>query len=346
MSHDFKQFEQRKQDHIELALLPSNQAAEASTLDELTFWHEALPDLNFADIDISSVRFGEPVQNPFIISSMTAGHHGAVDINTNLLIAAQAQGWSMGVGSQRRELTDPAESQVWHHLRQRFPKVPLFSNLGIAQIIHTSLDDIQRLVDAISAQALIIHCNPLQEAIQPEGTPMFKGCWHALEHLVLKMPLPIIVKETGCGFSPTTLKRLNNIGVGAVDVSGLGGTHWGRIEGHRASSQSKERRGAQVFRSWGMTTTQSITFAQKLNPSYEIWGSGGVRHGLDAAKLLALGASTIGFAKPMLEAALQSSDAVIAEMMAIEYELKLALFCTGSRVITELQGKLCPQDLS
>ncbi len=342
MSGDFKQFEQRKQEHIELALMQTNQATEASVLDTLSLCHEALPDLNFAELDLATTRFGRDVPNPFMISSMTAGHQAAVAINTHLMTAAAAQGWAMGVGSQRRELTDPDESALWHTLRQSFPDVTLFSNLGIAQLITASLADIQRITDAITADALIIHCNPLQEALQPEGTPEFTGCWHALERAVNALPLPIIVKETGCGFSSSTLKRLNNIGVHAVDVSGLGGTHWGRIEGHRAPAESQGRRAAKTFASWGIDTVQSILSAKQINPSYEIWGSGGVRHGLDAAKLIALGATTIGFAKNMLAAALESSDAVIAEMAAIEYELKLALFCTGSRVLTELQGKLCP----
>lgn len=344
MSNEFKQFEQRKKDHIALAMLASNQASEASALDHISFWHDALPNLDFADIDIASTRFGERNPNPFMISSMTAGHHAAIEINTNLLTAANQHHWAMGVGSQRRELDDPNESIIWRNLRRMFPDVTLFSNLGIAQMITSSIGDLQRLTDAISARALIIHCNPLQEALQPEGTPEFKGCLQALERAVKTIPLPIIVKETGCGFSPTTLKQLHDIGVHAVDVSGLGGTHWGRIEGHRAPDNSHARRAAQVFGSWGMDTVQSIKFARQLSPSYEIWGSGGVRHGLDAARLLALGATTIGFAKNMLAAALQSSDAVMSEMAAIEYELKLAMFCTGSQGLNDLQGKLCPTE--
>ena len=342
MSDEFKQFEQRKQDHIALAMMPTNQAAEASILDRITFWHEALPELNFSDIDISSTRFGETVPNPFIISSMTAGHQAAIAINSNLLGAAHTHGWAMGVGSQRRELDDPDEAIIWRNLRRMFPDVTLFSNLGIAQIITSSNDEIKRITDAIHARALIIHCNPLQEALQPEGTPEFKGCFAAIEQAVKTLSLPIIIKETGCGFAPATLKRLHDVGVHAVDVSGLGGTHWGRIEGHRANPHSHARRAAQVFGSWGMNTVASIQYARDLSPSYEIWGSGGVRHGLDAARLVALGATTIGFAKNLLGAALESSDAVSTEMAAIEYELKLALFCTGSQVLNDLQGKLCP----
>ena len=170
---------------------------------------------------------------------------------------------------------------------------------------------------------------------------MFKGSWHAIAALVKALPLPVVVKETGCGFSRPTLARLNDMGVAAVDVSGLGGTHWGRIEGHRAVDEPLRHKAAATFRNWGIDTVQSVTDACSLNPTFEIWGSGGVRHGLDAAKLIALGASTVGFAKPMLNAALQSTDEVLAVMASIEYELKVAMFCTGSRVLSDLKEKAC-----
>ena len=154
MNSDFNQFEQRKQDHIELALLQTNQASDASVLDTLTLWHEALPDINFKEISLTTTRFGRSVRTPFLISSMTAGHQAAVDINAHLLEAAQHHGWAMGVGSQRRELTDPNESRVWQQLRKHYPNVSLFSNLGIAQLITSSLDDVRRLTTALEAEAL------------------------------------------------------------------------------------------------------------------------------------------------------------------------------------------------
>lgn len=341
MQDDYSQFEKRKQDHIELALMQVNQASELNVLDHLTLAHEALPDLNFAEIMITSQRFGREVCSPFFVSSMTAGHRGAVNINRNLITACAESGWAMGVGSQRRELTDHQAALEWCELRRDFPKVSLFSNLGIAQLINTPLLQIQNLIEALEAEALIIHCNPLQEAIQPEGTPQFKGCWDALANLVKQIDRPVIVKETGCGFSPDTLKRLNDIGVAAVDVSGLGGTHWGRIEGHRASEGSIKQRTAVTFRNWGVDTVQTVTQAVSLNPSFEVWGSGGVRNGLDAAKLFALGAASVGFAKPMLDAALENAQAVQDLMKLIEYELKVAMFCTGSRIISELKEKAC-----
>lgn len=342
MSGDYSQFEKRKQDHIELALMQSNQADELNTFDSVTLIHEALPDFDFNDINIETLRLGRAVAKPFMVGSMTAGHRDAVDINRNLIAACAEAGWAMGVGSQRRELTDRDAARAWKPLRQDFPDVSLFSNIGIAQLISTPLSQIQALTEAIRADALIVHCNPLQECIQPEGTPLFKGCWQALADVVNTLPLPVIVKETGCGFSLSTLRRLNDMGVAVVDVSGLGGTHWGRIEGHRAVNEPVRRQASATFRNWGIDTVQSVRDAASIAPALEVWGSGGVRHGLDAAKLFALGASTVSFAKPMLQAALHSPTQVLAVMKSIEYELKVAMFCTGSRVLQDLKEKACP----
>ena len=341
MSNDYSQFEQRKQDHIELALMQANQADELNTFDNVSLIHEALPDIDFNEISISSSRFGQTVSTPFMVGSMTAGHRDAAHINQHLIAACAEKGWAMGVGSQRRELTDDKAAFEWQSLRQDYPDVSLFSNLGIAQLINTPFSKIQRLTDALQADALIIHCNPLQECIQPEGTPAFKGCFKTLAELVNALPLPVVVKETGCGFSKSTLKRLNDIGVAAVDVSGLGGTHWGRIEGHRAINEPIKHKTSATFHNWGIDTVQSVSDAYALNPTFEIWGSGGVRHGLDAAKLVALGATTVAFAKPMLHAALLGTKDVLAVMASIEYELKVALFCTGSRVLSDLKEKAC-----
>ena len=342
MQNDYTEFEQRKRDHIELALMPANQSSELNPFDDFSLVHEALPDINFEEISIQSKRFNKIVETPFFISSMTAGHSNAIDINRRLIEACTESKWAMGVGSQRRELTDNQAAFEWTPILRDFPKTRLFSNLGIAQLINTPISSIQRLIDSLQAEALIIHCNPLQECIQPEGTTHFKGCWNAISELVKNLEVPVIVKETGCGFSQKTLTRLNETGVAAVDVSGVGGTHWGRIEGHRADKNSIRHKTADTFRNWGIDTLQSVKNAARINPCFEIWGSGGVRHGLDAAKLIALGATSIGFAKPMLEAALNSTEHVLNKMATIEYELKTAMFCTGSQILSDLKEKACP----
>ena len=324
MTNDYGQFEKRKQDHIKLALMESNQANELNTFDKVSLIHNALPDIDFDEISIEGERFGSKVLKPFIVSSMTAGHSDALNINRNLIEACAKSGWAMGVGSQRRELTDKDAAFEWKELRRDYPKVSLFSNLGIAQLILTPLVDLERLTDALAADALIIHLNALQECIQPEGTPNFKGGIRALADLVKALPIPVIVKETGCGFSDETLAKLNDIGVAAVDVSGLGGTHWGRIEGHRAVNDPVRSRAALAFHNWGIDTVQSVINARSLRP-----------------KLFALGASSVAFAKPLLNAALQSAKDVLSLMTALEYELKVAMFCTGSLTLRDLKEKAC-----
>jgi isopentenyl-diphosphate delta-isomerase len=187
-----------------------------------------------------------------------------------------------------------------------------------------------KLVENLSAGALFIHANAMQEALQPEGTPEFRGALKALEKLCRKSPVPVVLKETGCGFSLATIQRVKNIGLAALDVSGYGGTHWGRIEGGRAEKQSLQAQGALTFAGWGESTVDSLANAVRAKGKLEIWASGGIRSGLDAAKALALGARRVGFAKPALEAALLGEEALGQWMSQMEFELKVALFCTGS----------------
>lgn len=336
MIENLNNFEQRKKDHIHHALNIENQTSHLNNFDKISLVHEALPDLNYQDIEIASKRFGKIVQKPFFISSMTAGHKDAARINHNFLAACSKYSWAMGVGSQRRELMDENAALEWQTLRTKFSGVQLFANIGIAQLITCSLAKIKALVDNIQACGIIIHLNALQECIQPEGTPNFKGAELALEKLITTCEVPVIVKETGCGFSYNTLKRLNNLGVAAVDVSGAGGTHWGRIE----TSRSKDKLG-KCFANWGIDTVSCLRSAAKLKPTYEIWGSGGIRSGLDAAKAIALGASSIGFAKIFLAAGLEKDETAVCSIMRnIEQELTTAMFCSNSSNLSELRGKI------
>lgn len=334
-SLDALNFEKRKQDHIELAMRPKNQSY-SSDLERLELIHEAIPDLDFAMIDIAVNSLGRKLSTPFFVSSMTAGHRDAININARLAEAAAATGWAMGVGSQRRELTDDTSALEWKAILKNYPSLELYSNIGIAQVITTELDHIKQLCENLQAKALFIHCNPLQECIQPEGTPQFAGAYQAIEKICKSLEIPVIIKETGCGFSTNTLARLNNMGITAVDVSGFGGTHWGRIEGDRAHN-SIQKQTAESFNNWGISTLASILNTNSLSFKPEIWASGGVRSGLDAAKYLAIGSNRVGIAKPMLEAALTSVENIIETMQCFEYQLKTALFCTGSSNIQALQ---------
>jgi isopentenyl-diphosphate delta-isomerase len=172
-----------------------------------------------------------------------------------------------------------------------------------------------------------------------EGTPQFKGGMQAIKNLKEKLQVPVILKETGSGISRPVLERMMSLGIDAVDVSGLGGTHWGRIEGLRAPEESLQQKAAKIFKDWGISTLDSVLMAVGFSPNYEVWGSGGIRSGLDAAKLLAVGATAVGYAQPILAAALQSPEELDKTMEQFEFELKVGLFCTGCKTVAELRTK-------
>ena len=343
---DIQQFEGRKKDHIRHALNPSHQTTGLSGLEEIHLFHEAIPDFDFEDVSLESSCLGTPTQTPFYVAGMTAGHPDASAINRVIAQQCAKRGWAMGVGSQRRELEAPSAGDAWTELRSEFPQLLLFANIGITQLSSASagasagLERVLKVAQNLKANALIVHTNPLQEAIQPEGTPHFKGAQKALAELCKISKIPVVLKETGCGFSEATLTRIAQTGLAAVDISGMGGTHWGRIEGARANPESIHAYAAQTFANWGESTVDSVLAArralQALNGNTEIWGSGGVRSGLDAAKLIALGAHRVGYAQPVLEPALKGSEALGQWMGRQEFELRVALFCTGCKNPSEL----------
>jgi isopentenyl-diphosphate delta-isomerase len=337
MSLDLSQFEARKKSHLEIALDPRMQVDVRAEFDRIVLPHDALPELDFAEIDLATpFLFGPRVKKlatPFFVSGMTAGHAAATVVNERLASACARRGWIFGVGSQRREL-DRSRPVIdsWSDLRAKAPNLTLLGNLGLAQAITETPAEIARLARNLGADAFCIHANALQETIQPEGTPNFRGGLAALKNLIANSDFPIVLKETGCGFSERTLEKIRAMKFAAVDVAGLGGTHWGRIEGVRAliAGKTVRSRAAETFRSWGISTVASVEAAARILPrTTEIWASGGVRSGLDAAKLIYLGATRVGFAKPALEAALQSEAALDLWMETMEYELKTALFCGG-----------------
>ena len=345
---DLPQFEGRKRDHIEQSLKLGNQAQGLSGLDRVALLHEALPELDLEEVSLSEDCFSRSLATPFFVPGMTMGHSGALELNHRLAQACEARGWVMGVGSQRRELESLEASRdasnEGRNLRRAAPRAVLLANLGISQLIRARSEQVGRLIESIEAQALVVHLNSLQEAIQPEGTPQFKGGLAAIERVVREISVPVVVKETGCGFSCSTLERLISTGVAAVDVSGLGGTHWGRVEGARSKPGSLSAQLAATFANWGNSTVDSVRAAAKAlssskGSSYFIWASGGVRNGLDAAKLIALGAHRVGFAQPALQAALEGEAALVRWMEQMEQELRVALFCVGASKPSQLRGR-------
>lgn len=303
--------------------------AKGSGLERVHLMHEALPEINFEEVALETKFWSYKAASPFFISSMTAGHHKGEALNFTLARVSSQKKWPMGLGSQRRELTDPLAKEEWKRLRKEAPKAFFLSNLGLTQLIHTPLAKVLSLAESLGAGAFIIHTNPMQEVIQPEGTPQFKGGLKAIEKFCKASPIPVVLKETGCGFSAPTIKRLQGIGLAALDISGLGGTHWGRIEGGRAKD-GFQKLAAKTFENWGENTLNSLLAAQKWKKA-EIWASGGIRSGLDAAKTIALGAQKVGFAKPALEQALLGEESLADWMTQIEFECKVALFCSGTK---------------
>lgn len=326
------EFIKRKKDHVNIALQDNVQAIGLGGFDSIQVLHEALPEIDYRETNLSVRLLGKTRPTPFLISSMTAGHDDSKKINTILARASAERGWLMGVGSQRRELSDETAIQEWSEVRIASPKVSLLGNLGLAQLIKTPTSQILRLVEALQAEAMIIHLNALQEALQMEGEPNFKGGLKAIERLCKELPVPVVVKETGCGISARTATRLSELGVAAIDVSGLGGTHWGRVEGQRSALKKTSKNlaeAAEAFANWGIPTVAALKQVVDCKLNSEVWASGGVRNGLDAFKLLVMGAKAIGIAKPILESALVGEETLLDKMQTFEFECRVAMFCTG-----------------
>ena len=329
-------YEKRKKDHIQLALKDANFEGN-NGLSKIRLIHEALPHLNWDEIDTSSNILGKKFPTPFFVSGMTGGFKGAVKINQRIAQACSQRNWIMGVGSQRKQLFQKEAYSEWKEIQKEFPDLFLVGNLGISQVIDTPIEKIEEIVSSLGASALMIHTNPLQECLQPEGTPHFRGWREAVQKLKEALTVPLCLKETGCGFSASTLQSLCGLGLQAVDVSGYGGTHWGRIEGDRISSKDFRKDAAETFSHWGESTLSSLLATRDLkNKDFEVWASGGITHGLDAAKCIALGASAVGFANLILKKSMKSEKELMNQMLLLEYELKVALFCTGSKTIKEL----------
>lgn len=341
------QFVKRKKDHINLSLDKLSQASGKNGADRICLIHEALPEINFEDIDLNIKSLGYSLKSPFFISSMTAGHDESLSLNTLLAQSCEKYNWWFGVGSQRRQLFDVKADVEWERVRQSAPSVSIMGNIGISQLIQTPTKDIQKLCDKMQAVAMIVHLNPLQECLQKEGTPQFKGGLKAIEKLCKDLDRPVVVKETGCGMSASTMKSLDQAGVSAIDVSGFGGTHWGRVEHMRADFCEPDKNNETIkkevgasFYDWGIPTLESLLQAREAKLSCEIWASGGVRSGVEAYKFLALGACRVGLAQPILQAAFAGQKALSTKIEALEYELKVAMFCTGIESLKNLKDKV------
>ena len=321
----------RKAQHIELALDRQMQPA-FNYFDEYSFDHQALPEIDRSDVDLSAPFLGYTLQAPLLISCMTGGTEEAASINRNLALGAEQCRVALGVGSQRAAIENPEAADSFR-VRELAPSVPLLANLGAVQLNYGfGIRECRQAVDMIGADALVFHLNPLQEALQPEGQCDFSGLVAKMAAVAAELPVPVIVKEIGCGLSSEAAEKLKAAGLTILDTAGLGGTSWAKIEAARADDAAL----GDLLAGWGVPTPRSIRRLRQLG-GLTIIGSGGVRNGVDAAKAIALGADLVGVAQPFLRAAVESAESVAAMIERFARELEIAMFCLGVRSVEELQ---------
>jgi isopentenyl-diphosphate delta-isomerase len=329
--------ERRKAQHLRISLERDVRFPSLTTgLERYRLVHRALPDLNLADVDLSTLLLGKPLRLPLLISSMTGGTPAAWDINRHLARAAQARGVALGLGSLRAALESPDLARTFQ-VRELAPDVLLLANLGAVQLNYGyTIDHCRRAVEIVGADGLFLHLNPLQEALQAEGNLDWSGLLPRIETVCRALEVPVVVKEVGWGISEDVARQLAGAGVAAIDVAGAGGTSWSEVERYRQADAGR-RRLAAAFNDWGIPTSEALVAAQRGAPHLPIIGSGGIRSGIDVAKVLALGASAAGIATPFLKAAALSAEAVVEQIDHIAAELRVAMFCTGAGNIADLR---------
>ncbi len=329
--------ERRKADHIRINLEEDVVFKQLTTgLERYFFMHQALPEIDLAQVNTTLTLFGKKLQRPLLISSMTGGTEKARAINRTLAAAAQQTGMAMGLGSMRAAIEDPSLEETYR-VRDVAPDILLFANLGAVQLNYGyGLAHCQRAVDMIEADALILHFNVLQEAVQPEGDGNFAGLYQQVEAICRHLPVPVIAKEVGWGFAAETARRLAEAGVAAIDVAGAGGTSWSQVEMYRAPT-ARHARVAGAFIDWGIPTAVSIQYCHQAAPHLPIFASGGIKNGIEVAKSIALGASIAGLAGDFLRAADKGGMEGVVELAeTITDELRVAMFVAGAANLNAL----------
>lgn len=339
--------DQRKADHIKINLEQDVRSALTTGLENYHFIHEALPELDLNRLDTSLSLFGKTLASPILVSSMTGGTEEAETINLRLAEAAQECKVAMGVGSQRAAIEHPEQARTFQ-VRRAAPDILLFANLGAVQLNYGyGIDECRKAVDMIQADALYLHLNPLQEAVQDAGDTNWIGIAKKIEEVCRKLEVPVIAKEVGWGISERTAKLLAECGVQAIDVAGAGGTSWSQVEMHRAPDEFT-RQLAATFVGWGIPTAKSILNVKKAlahavdaGDGVHIFASGGLKDGLDIAKCIALGATLGGMAGQFLKAAADSTEKAVEMMKLTKRQIEVTMFACGAKEIRELEnGKL------
>jgi len=325
----------RKDDHLRINLENEVKSSLSNGFEAYRFLHQALPEIDLDEVDISLTLFNKRLRAPLLISSMTGGTQKAAHFNQLLARAAQEFGLAMGVGSQRAALEDPSLEDTFRITRQEAPEALLFANLGAVQLnMGFGIRECQKAVDMLAADALILHLNPLQEALQPEGDTNFHGLLRRIEEICTKLSVPVIAKEVGWGIGAAAAKQLLDAGVAAIDAAGAGGTSWSQVEMYR---QPDPQRAQMIshFQGWGIPTAQCLVEIKEKIPNACVFASGGLQNGIDLAKSLALGATLGGIAGPLLRASNEGYDQLVKTITLILEELRICMFATGKKTLAE-----------
>jgi isopentenyl-diphosphate delta-isomerase len=330
------ELEKRKTEHVKIVAQKDEMDRRKFYFDEIRLTHRALPEIDLKAVDPSVEFMGKKLSFPLLISSMTGGGDKLFrTINTHLAAAAEAEGVAMGVGSQRIFFTEPT-SRSSFDLRGVAPSALLFSNLGAVQLNENmTLAHARAVVQVLKADALCLHLNPLQEAVQPGGDTNFSNLREKIGEIVQGLEVPVIVKEVGAGISVADAERLIEVGVKYIDVAGAGGTSWSRIEGARCDDPSL----GELFQDWGLPTPQALRLLEPYRDRVTLIASGGIRSGLDMAKAMVLGSSLCGVARPFLAPAMESVEAVRTVIQRMRREFVTAMFLLGADCIEKIKGR-------
>ncbi len=328
----------RKKDHIKFTVDEQAQYSQSTGFQRYQFVHNALPEIDFEDVSTEKVLLGRTFSFPLFISSMTGGYSEAGQVNAIIAEFCQEKNIPFGVGSQRAMLEDDSLTDTFSIVRKKAPNAFICSNIGGVQLIGgLQKDSIKRMIDSIEADAIIVHLNPLQELMQPEGDRNFKGVLDGIEHLIKKTTIPVIVKETGAGISQSVAKKLLNVGVSVIDVAGAGGTSWAKVENLRESNFEPNI----DFDEWGISTTHCLIDISKIKQpqDFELISSGGIRSAFDIVKSLCLGADFAASAQPFIKA-ISVNGLEGAEELFLKWEkdLKTILTLLGCQSVDDLKS--------